>query len=78
MTIDLFRDPNISASALLALMSTLLIVMIGMLGDSIATRLGKLNANAVLSVRPKDFIELETEPVAEEPLRFSANSTRVV
>lgn len=77
MTIDLIRDPNISASALLALVSTLLIVLIGMLGDSIATRLGKLNGNAVISVRPHDFIEMGDEPMAEESLAFSSESTRI-
>jgi glycosyltransferase involved in cell wall biosynthesis len=77
MAIDLIRDPNISASALLALVSTLLIVLIGMLGDSIATRLGKLNGNAVISVRPQDFIEMGDEPMAEESLAFSSESTRI-
>ena len=77
MSVDLVRDPNISASALLALVSTLLIVLIGMLGDSIATRLGRLNPNAVISVRPKDFIELAAEPAAEESLTFSSEASRV-
>jgi glycosyltransferase involved in cell wall biosynthesis len=78
MTVDLFHDPNISASALLALVSTLLIVLIGMLGDSIATRLGRLNPNAVTSVRPKEFIELEAEQIADEAIVFSSEGTRVV
>jgi len=59
MTFDIFRDPNISASAILAFMSTLLIVLIGMLGDAIATRMGRLNHSMVEGVRPKDFIEDE-------------------
>jgi glycosyltransferase involved in cell wall biosynthesis len=78
MTVDLFRDPNISASALLALVSTLLIVLIGMLGDSIATRLGRLNPNAVISVRPKEFIELEAEQIADEAVVFSSDSSRII
>ena len=32
-------------------MSALLILLIGMLGDAIATRLGRLNANAVAGVQ---------------------------
>ncbi|HET9530061.1 MAG TPA: glycosyltransferase family 2 protein [Blastocatellia bacterium] len=71
MIIDLTHDPNISASALLAFVSTLLIVLIGMLGDAIATRLGRLNPNAVIGVRPKDVFEMESEPVDEEPVAFS-------
>jgi hypothetical protein len=71
MIIDMTHDPNISASALLAFVSALLIVLIGMLGDAIATRLGRLNPNAVIGVRPKDVFEMESEPVDEEPVAFS-------
>lgn len=77
MTIDIFRDPNISASALLALVSTLLIVLIGMLGDALATRLGRLNPNGVISVRPKEFIELDAEPIAEGTVAYSPETTRI-
>lgn len=62
MTIDLMYDPNISASAIFSMMSALLITLIGMLGDAIATRLGRLNHQAILSVRPKEFVELPTQP----------------
>lgn len=48
---------NISASAILAFVSALMILMIGMLGDALATRLGRLNPNAVDSVRPVEFTE---------------------
>ncbi|MGC4054249.1 MAG: hypothetical protein QM757_34625, partial [Paludibaculum sp.] len=40
MSIDLTHQPNISASALLAFVSALQILLIGMVGDEIATRLG--------------------------------------
>jgi hypothetical protein len=50
MTIDLIRDPNISASAQLAFMSALVILLIGMLGDALATRLGRFGQNAVSGV----------------------------
>lgn len=68
MIIDMTHDPNISASSLLALMSTLLIILIGMLGDAIATRLGRLNPNAVVGVRPNDIVEIESEPVEQSIL----------
>jgi hypothetical protein len=45
--IDLTHQPNISASALLAFMSSLVILLIGMLGDALATRLGRFNQNAI-------------------------------
>lgn len=57
MSIDMARDPNISASALLAFVSALIILLIGMLGDAIASRLGRLNTNAI-GVRGADFTEL--------------------
>jgi glycosyltransferase involved in cell wall biosynthesis len=58
--IDLTHDPNISASAVLAMMSALQLTLIGMLGDAIATRLGRLRPNAVLGVQPREMAEWET------------------
>lgn len=49
--IDLDEIGNLSASATLALLSGLLILLIGMLGDAIATRLGRLNANPVIGIQ---------------------------
>lgn len=46
MAIDLSHQVFISASALLALGSALQILLIGMVGDALATRLGKLNVQA--------------------------------
>jgi glycosyltransferase involved in cell wall biosynthesis len=42
MSIDLTHQPNISASALLAFGSALQILLIGMVGDALATRLGRM------------------------------------
>ncbi len=58
MSIDMARDPNISASALLAFVSALIILLIGMLGDAIATRLGRLNPQ-IIGVRTVDFVQAE-------------------
>jgi len=57
MLIDLLitGDPNISASALLGFMSALIVLLIGMLGDALATRLGRLSPNAVAGVQPVDL-----------------------
>jgi glycosyltransferase involved in cell wall biosynthesis len=55
MTLDMIRDPNISASALLALLSALQLLLIGMLGDAMAMRLGRLSPNAVYGVQPKEL-----------------------
>lgn len=65
MTIDLFRDPNISASAMFSLMSALLLILIGMLGDAISTRLGRLNPQTILSIRPREVVELQSLPVVD-------------
>ncbi len=59
MAIDMVRDPNISASALLALVSALLILLIGTLGDAIATRLGRLNHNPVVGIQTRRVVVLE-------------------
>jgi len=64
MSVDLTHQPNISASALLALMSALLILLIGMLGDAIATRLGRLNANPVAGVQAKEIDVTDRDPSA--------------
>jgi glycosyltransferase involved in cell wall biosynthesis len=55
MTIDMVRDPNISASALIAILSALQLLLIGMLGDAVATRLGRLSPHAIGSIRPKEY-----------------------
>jgi len=65
MSIDLARDPNISASAIFAFVSALMLVLIGMLGDAIATRMGRFNPNAVAGVRLKEYVELEDEAPRE-------------
>lgn len=64
MAIDLYRDPNISASALLALMSALLILLIGMLGDALATRLGRLNQNAVAGIETRQLLAERLTPTS--------------
>lgn len=63
-SVDMVRDPNISASAILAFVSALIMVFTGMLGDAVATRLGRFNQHAVLGVRPREYVELQdvTEP----------------
>ncbi|NNE43154.1 MAG: glycosyltransferase family 2 protein [Gemmatimonadetes bacterium] len=54
-------DRNISATATLAASSGLVILLIGMLGDAIATRLGRLTPNAVTSVAPSGVDELRPD-----------------
>jgi glycosyltransferase involved in cell wall biosynthesis len=62
MTIDMLRDPNISASAIVAFLSALQLLLIGMLGDAMAMRLGRLSPNAVFGVKPKELVAVETRP----------------
>jgi hypothetical protein len=61
--IDLTHDPNISASAIFAFASALMMVLVGMLGDAVATRLGRFNQNTAVGVRPKEY-ELQEESAA--------------
>jgi glycosyltransferase involved in cell wall biosynthesis len=55
MTIDMMRDPNISASAVLAFLTALQLLLIGMLGDAMTMRLGRLSPNAVFGVQPREL-----------------------
>ncbi len=57
MAVDMTRDPNISASALLALMSALLVLLIGMLGDALATRLGRFNSQPAVAVKDRMIVD---------------------
>ena len=60
------RDRNISASALLMLFSALLVLLIGMLGDAIATRLGRFSPDGVAGVQRNMLIEDEPEAKSSE------------
>lgn len=60
-TVDVFRDPNISASAILAFVSALIMVFTGMLGDAVATRLGRFSQYSAMGVRPKEYEEMPDE-----------------
>lgn len=70
-TVDMTRDPNISASAILAFVSALIMVFTGMLGDAVATRLGRFNQYAALGVRPKEYVEVQDEAASSEPAALS-------
>ena len=69
MSVDLVRDPNISASAMLAFVSALLILLIGTIGDAIATRLGRLNHNSVLGVQTKEIVVMASHAFPDEAER---------
>ena len=66
MTVDLSHQPSVSASAALALVIALLILLIGMLGDMVATRLGRLAPNAVIGVRKEEIVVAESERPSDD------------
>jgi glycosyltransferase involved in cell wall biosynthesis len=70
-SVDMFRDPNISASAILAFVSALIMVFTGMLGDAVATRLGRFNQHSALGVRPKEYVEVQDESTSLEAVTFT-------
>ena len=70
MSIDMTRDPNISASALLAFVSALIILLIGMLGDALATRLGRLNPQ-IVGVSTSELVEFNS--AANPPDALNSN-----
>ncbi|MBI5085882.1 MAG: glycosyltransferase family 2 protein [Acidobacteria bacterium] len=59
MSIDFTHQPNISASALLAFGSALQLLLIGMVGDALATRLGKMGQSTPGVVRGDEISEHE-------------------
>jgi len=64
MIIDLTHDPMISASAMMGFMSALVILLIGMLGDAVATRMGRLNQNLVAGIQMRELLDMrDTKPV---------------
>src|SRR5690348_4259721 len=65
MSIDMTRDPNISASALGAFMSALIVLLIGLLADGVALRLGRIHQNVT-------GVPMADELTAEEPLHVTA------
>ncbi len=60
-TIDVIRDPNISASAILAMSAAIQLTLVGMLGEAVASRLGRLSPHTAFGVRPKEVIEFESQ-----------------
>jgi len=65
-TVDMLNDPNISASAILAFVSALIMIFTGMLGDAVATRLGRFNQYSAMGVRPKEYVEVQEDIVADQ------------
>jgi len=59
-------DKNISITAILGLLSALLVLLIGMLGDALATRLGRLNTNNIAGVDTKEAFEYHPDSHVEE------------
>jgi glycosyltransferase involved in cell wall biosynthesis len=68
MSIDLTHQPNISASALLAFLSALLVLLIGMVSDAIAMRLGRIGMEATAGVRAEEY-SIEEDASAGERRR---------
>lgn len=67
LAIDLTHQPNVSASAAMALICALLVLLIGMLGDALAMRLGRLSPNAVVGVRTDETVAVEMERPGDSP-----------
>ena len=63
-SIDLTRDPNVSASAVIGFIGALVIFLIGMLADSIAIRLGGLAPHLPSSERAR-YVERVPDDRAE-------------
>ena len=79
MSIDMLRDPNISASAILAMISAMQLTLVGMLGEAIASRLGRFNPQTAYGVRPKEMLSVEEEAAnSEQPIARRTSAKSVV
>lgn len=67
-TVDLTHQPNISQTAALAFVSALQLLLIGMVGDAIATRLGRMNQTGIPGV-----VQGEETGSGEDPHRGEAH-----
>ncbi|MBN8730085.1 MAG: glycosyltransferase family 2 protein [Acidobacteria bacterium] len=61
MALDLMHQPNISASALLAFLSALQLLLTGMIGDAIAARLSRISPPASGVARGDEVVEESLE-----------------
>jgi len=79
MLVDLLitRDPNISVSAIFGFVSALMVLLIGMLGDALASRLGRLSPNAVAGVQPLELhdVLVPTEQVSDPVRNWTVDQT---
>lgn len=78
-TVDLYRDPMISSSAILALISGLQLTLVGMLGEAVASRLGRFNPQTAFGVRPPE-VEFADSPDELENIheRLTKPASKVV
>jgi glycosyltransferase involved in cell wall biosynthesis len=77
---DLWRDPMISASAILALISALQLTLVGMLGEAIASRLGRFNPLTAFGVRAREIVDFADGPaeIEAKPLGEASSKESVV
>jgi hypothetical protein len=66
MTVDVSKGEHISASVILAFVSALVTLLIGMLGDALATRLGGMSSQ-IAGVRTRNFTIMDEETVRNAP-----------
>ena len=72
LDLAVFHDRNISATAVLAMMTAIMLLSVAMIAEALVTRLGRLSSNVVSIAREKQTIELvrgepHSEPAGVKP-----------
>ena len=77
LDLTVFHDRNISATAVLAMMTAIMLLSVAMIAEALVTRLGRLSSNVVSVAREKQTIELVRDG-ATPPVSRKAVETETV
>jgi glycosyltransferase involved in cell wall biosynthesis len=72
LDLAVFNDRNISATAVLAMMTAIMLLSVAMIAEALVTRLGRLSPNIVSIAREKQTVELIREPSHEDRITKAA------
>jgi glycosyltransferase involved in cell wall biosynthesis len=78
LDLTVFHDRNISATAVLAMMTAIMLLSVAMIAEALVTRLGRLSSNVVSVAREKQTVELVRHEASHSPETHKAVETETV
>ena len=78
LDLAVFHDRNISATAVLAMMTAIMLLSVAMIAEALVTRLGRLSSNVVSVAREKQTVELARHEAGHSPATNKAVETETV